>query len=217
MSERRPLVVIGGGEHARVVLEAVRSRPEVFEVLGYVDRAPTAIADARWLGTDDDFAPGGDWKDTLLVLGIGWSAAAAREEVVRRYDARGATWATVVHAWARVSPRAVLADGAVVLAGAIVNGGASLGAHCVVNTGVVIEHDVRLGRNAHAAPGAVLGGGVDVGDHAFLGLGCRIRDHVRIGSRAVVAMGATVVGSVPDGVTVMGTPARPVNMNDADA
>lgn len=213
----RPLVVVGGGEHARVVVEAARSRPDEWEVVGYVDRAPTSIPDLPWLGDDDAFVSAGGWRGALLVLGVGWSGTVARDEIVRRYDAVGAAWTAVVHAWARVSPRALVAEGAVVLAGAIVNGGAALGAHCVVNTGAVIEHDVRLGRHVHAAPGAVLGGGVEVGDHAHLGLGCRIRDHVRIGERAVVGMGATVVRPVAAGVTVVGTPARPVTMDPTDA
>lgn len=220
LSAPHRLIVVGGGEHARVVLEAARSCPAAWEVAGYVepsDRARTGL-DACWLGTDEDLLARRDWQDALFVLGVGWSVSrSARAEIARRYEEQGVAWATVVHAWARVSARASLGAGVVVGAGAIINGGATIGPHSVVNTGAVVEHDVFLGSHVHAAPGAVIGGGAEIGDRAFLGLGCRVRDHVQIGREATVAMGATVVGSVDAGQTVMGTPARPVTRSGADA
>ena len=34
------LIVIGGGEHSRVVIEAVRSHPEPWRIIGFVDPLP---------------------------------------------------------------------------------------------------------------------------------------------------------------------------------
>jgi acetyltransferase EpsM len=78
----------------------------------------------------------------------------------------------------------------------------------VVNSGAIIEHDVDIGRFALIAPAAAIGGVTVVGEDCFLGLGCRIRDHVTIGRGTVVGMGAVVVASLPDGVEVVGVPAR---------
>lgn len=204
------LIVIGGGEHARVVIEAARSRPGLWSVLGFVDPEPCSETCARLgverLGGDDALAA---YPDALAVIGFGAAGEArARAAAVSRAAKHVRGWATVVHASAVVSASARLEPGAVVMAGAIVQTGATLGAHSVVNTGAVIEHDVQLGSFSQVAPGAVLGGRCAIGDGAYVGLGASVRDHVSIGANAMIGMGAVVVRDVPPGVTVKGVPAR---------
>jgi len=207
------LFVIGGGEHARVVMEAVRSRPERFALLGFVDPQPCAETVRRLelprLG-DDREAAVLSAQGALAVLGLGAvGVSGARRAVVERLAAAGVRFCAVVHSAAWVSPTAVVDDGAVVMAGAVVQGGARLGRHSVVNSGAVIEHDADLGDFAQAGPGALVGGGTVVGAGSYLGLGCRVRDHLRIGEGTLVGMGAVVVGAVGDGQAVVGVPARP--------
>ena len=172
------LIVLGGGEHARVVIEAARSRAGAWTILGFVDPAPCVETCERLgvprLGGDEALA---DHPDALGVIGFGAAGeAAARAAAVKRAAGRIGGWATVVHDSAWISPTAVLEPGAVVMAGAIVQTGAMIGAHAVVNTGAVIEHDVRLGSFSQVAPGAVLGGRCVVGNGAYVGLGASVRD-----------------------------------------
>lgn len=119
-----------------------------------------------------------------------------------------AEWSTVVHPRAIVSPDATLRPGVFVAAGAVINRGAVIGHHAIVNTGAIVEHDVKVAEFVNIGPGVVIGGGARIGNLVTLGLGCRIRDHVTVGHRSMVGMGAVVVSDVPDGVTVMGCPAR---------
>lgn len=220
----RSLVVIGGGEHARVVIDAARSRPDAWAVAGIVDPdppPPTLALGVEHLGDDEGFLvrlaavqPG---ERPALVLGIGGTAQVggkragppdrARRRLADRYGSM-AEWATVVHAAAQVSPTAEIGPGTVILAGAVVNPGATIGSHAVVNTGAIVEHDVVVGDFAQLAPASVVGGGSRIGAGAFVGLGGRVRDHVSVGDGAVVAMGAAVVGDVLAGAVVAGVPAR---------
>ncbi len=209
MSTPRKLILLGGGEHATVVADAARSRPELWQVIAYCDRAPTpkmASLGIPFLLDDPALLP----SDALRILALGGAPMSpVRREVVRRHQAQpGLGWATVVHARAHVAATATLGAGTLVGAGAVVNPGARVGAHVIVNTAAVVEHDVTLGDFVHAAPGAILGGGVSVGEGSFLGLGCRIRDHVQLGAGVTVGMGSVVIGSVPPGAAVMGVPAR---------
>jgi sugar O-acyltransferase (sialic acid O-acetyltransferase NeuD family) len=218
---RRPLVVIGGGEHARVVVEAARAGA-TWEVLGVVDHDPAGRTqsllglphlgdDAAYLAAAAVLAPE---RRADLVLGLGSiGRPTARRALVARYEAAGATsWATLVHPAAWVSPTAVLGPGTVVLAGAVVNAGAEVGAHAIVNSGAVVEHDAVVGAFAHVGPGAIVGGGARLGDGAFAGMGALVRDHVSVGADAVVGMAAAVTADVPAGATVAGVPARPVSV-----
>ena len=212
----RPLAIIGGGEHAVVVLEAARSRPDVWDVVGFTDRSrqsrlathqvpPEDLGDddvlARRLQADPDRGP-------ALVLGIGGGTRPGdRAASVERFGP-AAEWATIVHASAIVSPSAQLGAGALVGAGAVVQAGAVIGRHAIVNTGAVVEHDVVLGDFTHVGPAVAVGGGTRIGARVFIGLGARIRDHVAIGDDATIGMGAVVVNDVAAGRRVVGVPAR---------
>jgi acetyltransferase EpsM len=217
---RRPLVVVGGGEHARVVVDAARASGD-WEVLGIVDADPVERTrsllsldhlgtDAEYLASVVDVSPD---RRAALVLGIGSvGVPVARRAAVARYDvAEAGAWAAIVHPFAWVSPAAVLGPGAVVLAGAVVNAGAEIGAQAIVNSRAVVEHDAVVGAFAHLGPGAILGGAARLGEGAFAGMGCLIRDHVIVGPDTVVGMGAAVTADVPSGVTVVGVPARPAD------
>jgi acetyltransferase EpsM len=208
-TRRSRLIVIGGGEHARVVIEAVRSAG-AHELLGFIDREQCddtiGRLQVRRLGDEDAVAA---HPDALGVLGFGaLSTRSRRVEAVERLTPRLGGWGTVVHATAWVSPTATVGEGTVILARAVVQTGARIGAHCVVNTGAIVEHDVVLDDHAQLAPGVTLGGGVRVGALAYLGLGAVVRDHVSVGKGATVGMGAVVVGDVADGAQVLGLPAR---------
>jgi acetyltransferase EpsM len=209
----RPLVIVGGGEHARVVADAARSRPDLWQLTGFTDPAGNAAGAGMGLvHLGDDAAFVTDLAATpviarpALVLGFGAPLAARRRAAVA--FGSEADWATVVHGSAWVSPSAVIEPGAVVLAGAIVNAGARVGAHAIVNSGAVVEHDVIVGPGAHLGPGVVVGGGARIGDESMIGLGAAVRDHISIGRRTVVGMGAVVVADVADDTTVVGVPAR---------
>jgi sugar O-acyltransferase (sialic acid O-acetyltransferase NeuD family) len=208
MSDR--IVVIGGGEHARVLIEAIRAGSTSQELLGFVDPDPCEETArglrVRRLGGEDvlERHPG-----ALGILGFAaLETRDRREEAVRRLSPLLHGWATVVHASARVSPTATLGEGTVIMAGAVVQTGARIGAHCVINTGAIVEHDAVLGAHVHLAPRATLGGAVRIGPLAYIGLGAVVRDHTNVGAGATVGMGAVVVRDVAAGARVMGVPAR---------
>lgn len=208
---RRELVLIGGGEHARVVFDAARSQG-YWSVVGFVDqkaRKELVALGLTWLG--DDAAAGDRLRARHCIIAVGGVGDTNRRQAIARaYESLDVTWATVVHARAVVSDGAVLGPGVTVLAGAVVNPGARVGAHSIVNTGAIIEHDVALEPFVHVGPGAVVGGGTEIGMGAYIGLGASVRDHVRIGAGSVIGMGAVVIGFVPDRTVVVGVPARPI-------
>ena len=71
-----------------------------------------------------------------------------------------------------------------------------------------VEHDCVIGDYVTFAPGVHCNGNVMIGDHAYIGAGAVIRQGLRIGAGATVGMGAVVTKDIPDGVTVVGNPAR---------
>lgn len=181
------LILIGDGEHARVVAEAA----SVLLCLGRDQEDDIPALRLRHADAVFHLALG----DNRLRL-----AAAVRHAAL--------PWHNVVHPRAWISPSARLGRGVFVGANAVIQAGAVIGDHAIINTAAVVEHDCRLGTACHLAPGAVLGGGVEVGEGCLIGLGARVRDHCTIGAHATVGMGAVVVGAVQAGTVVLGVPAR---------
>lgn len=97
-----------------------------------------------------------------------------------------------------------------ICAGVVVNTGSVIGADVILNTGCTVDHHNRIGDHAHIAPGVHMGGEVEVGEGALVGIGATVMPRKRIGAWSVVGAGTLVTRDVPDGVVVVGAPARVV-------
>lgn len=84
----------------------------------------------------------------------------------------------------------------------------TLGIGCLVNTGAQVHHEVKVGNFTVINPGAFLLGAVQVGDECAIGAHATILPGIRIGNGVTVGAGAVVTKNIPDGVTVVGVPAR---------
>jgi len=208
------LIIVGDGEHARVILQVANSRRDQWEVEGFASPQPGAPMEEKMgiprLGTDTDLqAMLEEDPRRFLVLGVGAIGdSELRRQIVKRVFVKNSRWASVIDSSARVSTAVCIGNGVVVMPGALINCGATLGDHCIVNTGAIIEHDVKVGAFVQVAPGAIIGGGAILQSGAYIGLGAHVRDHVTVGAGAIVGMGAAVVSHVPAGVQVMGVPAK---------
>jgi sugar O-acyltransferase (sialic acid O-acetyltransferase NeuD family) len=143
-----------------------------------------------------------------VVVAIGHNRT--RISKARELSAAGANMVTLVHPRAYVARDVRLGAGTVVFAGATVQPGATVGVGVIVNTGATVDHDCVLADGVHICPGAHLAGGVSVGECAWLGIGCVVRQCISIGADVVVGGAAAVMMPVPDGITVVGVPARPM-------
>jgi sugar O-acyltransferase (sialic acid O-acetyltransferase NeuD family) len=129
---------------------------------------------------------------------------------IERMETRHYRFHTLVHPSAHISKRAIVCDGCIVNAGAVLSANAELGAHTIVNRGALIGHDTRTGRCCTLGPGVNIAGDVRIGGGTFVGQGAVIRERTAIGNNAVVAAGAVVLDDVGDNEMVAGLPARVV-------
>jgi sugar O-acyltransferase (sialic acid O-acetyltransferase NeuD family) len=90
-----------------------------------------------------------------------------------------------------------------------------IGQHFHANLYSYVEHDCVIGDFVTFAPGVMCNGNVHIEDYVYIGAGAVIKQGspsspLVIGRGAIVGMGAVVTKNVPPGVTVVGSPARPL-------
>ncbi|MHA0962735.1 acetyltransferase [Enterobacter cancerogenus] len=197
----KPVVLIGGGGHASVLLDILHSnKRDVIAVVSPQDVSERLIfTGTKILHSDDDIFQYSS-EDIELVNGIGLiPRSSLRKNVSEFYVSHGYRFANVIAPDALISTHAILTDGVQILSGAIVNAGTTIGCHSIINTRAVIEHDCHLGDYSFIGPGAVLCGQVNTGESVFVGAGSTIVPGMKLGSNSIVGAGAVLVQSLENG------------------
>ncbi len=205
-----PVIVIGGGGHAKVLISTLLLQNR--NVLGFVDVKPSLppILGVTRLG-DDSVVFLHPSDQVRLVNGVGSiDSTALRQTVYETFRKRQYTFDTVIHPSAVIAPDVQIDDGVQIMAGVVVQPGSRLGANAIINTGSRIDHDCLIEAHAHVAPGVTLSGNVQIGRGAHIGTGASVIQGVKVGVRSIIGAGAVVIDDVPEGVTVVGVPAKSV-------
>lgn len=198
----RSVLLIGGGGHARVVLDGLLAMGRY--CLGVTARTAPNLPDVLYIGDDEaafERFPSG--LEAALGLGgtpnKGASGTALRRKVYEDYIARGFHFPPIIGRGAIMAPDVELEDGAQVIAGAILQPNVRVGRNAMINTGACVDHDTVVCDHAMVGPGSVLCGGVEVGVGAYIGAGATVLQGIRIGPDAVVAAGAVATADLPAG------------------
>ena len=212
-TDLRPgILIVGCSGHARVVIDIVELEGK-YRIHGLIDSfkdSGTQLLGYEVIGTEEDIPTlvrsGTASAMGIVAIGDNWS----RARIVTRIRELQSNFQflTAIHPSACVARDVHVGDGTVVMAGAVVNVGSSIGPFCILNTCCSVDHDCILGEYSSLAPGVVTGGQVVVGAFSAFGIGATAIHKVQIGEHTVVGAGATVLKDVPDRVVVYGTPAR---------
>ena len=201
------LIVIGGGGHAKVILD-IAGRSGDFEVVGCVarDEPKSGELSVPYLGDESSLPHFLSAGVRLAFVAVGDNRA--RAQLSQLALGHGFEIANIVSPYAILSDGVTLGRGIAIMPGAVINTGARIADGCIVNTGVVLDHDCKIGAWGHLAPGTVLAGSVETGEGAFLGVGVRVIPSISIGAWTTVGAGAVVIRDLPGNVCAVGVPAR---------
>ena len=120
----------------------------------------------------------------------------------------------IVHPWVRLSLSAKLGKGTVVNSFTTISVDAVVGDNVYIQPHCGVGHNVTVGRNCVISAGARIAGCCDIGQNTYIGMMVPVRDRVQIGSNCVISLGSVVQRDIPDGVTAIGNPARPMKRSD---
>lgn len=195
------IILQGGGEHARVVLDCLLSLGHDVKAL-FDPKYNDELFGVKQLGEyDPAFEPG-----AKAIAAIGNNALRKRVVAGTKHD-----FTSCIHASAILSSRSNYGSGCMILHGAIVQVGTKIGSHVIINTGAKVDHDCVIENYVHVAPGATLCGTVNVGEGTLVGAGAVILPGRKIGKWSVIGAGAVVTTDVLDNTVVVGNPAKVIN------
>jgi sugar O-acyltransferase (sialic acid O-acetyltransferase NeuD family) len=182
------VAIVGAGGYGRVALDVLLATGLGDRVIGFYDDAHAALSgEVRGVPILGDV---GMLKSMLSIetlhVVVAITDNVARLRVANSLRALGARFLTTVHPEAYVSAAAVVGDGCVVGAGAIVHPDAAVGSHCYLGPGAVVDRDAEVGAGTWVSAGSVVGPGARVGARVVLG------QNSSVGRKAVVEGDAEV-------------------------
>ena len=211
--QSKPWILLGAGGHASVVLALLRELQ--CEVLGVSDPSLVAQAINEWQGLPvfDDATVLAKHLPTTVFLanGVGFvQTPEPRQRVFNTYAQKSFVFPALVHPFSWVAADVLVGEGVQIMAGAVVQTGAQLGANTLVNTGARIDHGCQIGPHNHVACGAIICGNVHLETHTLIGAGAVLIQDVSLGSHCTVGAGSVVLHSHGDHQRLVGTPARAI-------
>jgi sugar O-acyltransferase (sialic acid O-acetyltransferase NeuD family) len=193
------VVLYGGSGHAKVVLDCLEAQGSLVRVI--FDDNPD-LKELLGVPVVGPYRPH-LFPDQPLIIAIGNNRIRQRVAEMIRHG-----FGAAVHPSAQVSRYATSGEGSVFFHNAVVQAGATVGRHCIINTAASVDHDCRLEDFVHISPNAALCGSVQVGEGTQIGTGASVIPGVRIGKWCVIGAGAVVTSDIPDYSVAVGVPAR---------
>ncbi|MDD3088320.1 MAG: NeuD/PglB/VioB family sugar acetyltransferase [Candidatus Omnitrophica bacterium] len=205
ISEKEEIVLVGGGGHCKVIIDAIRCGG-VYEIFGIIDPGLTMgdeVLGVKVIGTDDDLRSvyeKGVRNAFISVGSVGISSL--RKKIYENIRGVGFKIPIVIHPKTVIAGDVEIGEGTFVAASATINTGTIIGKNVIVNTASSLDHDCRIGDFVHVAPGATLSGGVDVGEGAFIGTGAKVTQYATI-DRGVLVKACSLVYKNSKGCTLV--------------
>lgn len=203
------ILIVGAGGFGREVLQWARDAwpDHAALIAGFLATdVPAAEAGGPCLPVVADpreYHPGtGD--ALLLAIGI----PGVRRRVAESLACRGATFLTLVHPTAIVTPTATIGEGSVLCPYSIVSDSATLGRHVLLNYHASLGHDSSAGDFTVFSPYAALGGHAHVGEDCFLGMHACVGPGRTVAARGKVSANSCALADAPADSIVFGVPGR---------
>ncbi len=197
---RKKIIVLGAGGHARVV--ASTALASGCEVLGFYSNISAEVGTSIFNIPVRDQNELNPKKSSNAIIGIGRNDI--RKKLSNELDFN---WISIIHPFSWVHSDIPIGKGTVICAGSIVQPGAKIGSHVIINTKSSVDHDTSVGDYSHISV-AHLAGGASVDEGVLLALHSVVLPSLHVGAWATVGAGAVVTKNVKPNTTVVGIPAR---------
>ena len=194
---KRTIVLLGSGGHARSCCDVIELSGK-FDIKGFVSNE----SDLKW---SSKYSVLCDDENALTLLPSCQNLLVAvgqlrdydiRQNIFDYFKSKGFVFPSIISPLAYVAPDVDIGMGTIIMHGAIVNSGATIGENTIINTKALVEHDVRIGNHCHISTGAIINGGSEIDDLSVVGSGALVVNGVKVQRKSFIKMGEIVKLSV---------------------
>lgn len=206
------IILYGGTGLAKMLRETVEYYgSNVIAVIDDTPDLPSPFSDIPiYQGWDNFKSYFIDRKNTGFLIAIGNPHGRIRLKLHDKLIVEGLQPITIAHKTAWIAENAKIGEGTQIDAGAIIMAEAVIGRQCIIGPQTNVSHEVVLEDGVDTTVGTTICGNVHIGKCAWICAGATIFPKIKIGADAVVGAGAVVRKDVPEGITVLGNPAKPI-------
>ena len=213
------IAIIGSSGHAGVVANIISEQLEHI-VVGIIDpflQIGEIRHEYRVIGSYDNikFLINKYTIDGIVIaIGDNYTRFRVSNEIATTMPS--IAFITAKHPSAIIPSTVEIGVGSVIMAGVVINPGASVGRHCILNTNSSLDHDSSMKDYSSIAPNAAVAGNVVIGKCSAIGIGASISNGIEIGSNCVIGAGATVLSDIAAYSLAYGTPTKVVRTRNID-
>lgn len=147
--------------------------------------------------------------DHRFVLGVG--NVQTRHKLFKEFTDLGGELAGVASLRSSIGSFNRIDPTCTIMQHVIIENDNTIGRGVLLHVGAFVSHDVVIDDFCEISPFSKLLGGCQIGSFCSIGTGAIILPRIKIGSQVTVGAGAVVTKDIPDGLTVVGIPAKNIN------
>lgn len=103
-----------------------------------------------------------------------------------------------------------IGDGSFIGAYCVLTTNIEIGSHAILNRGVQIGHDTKIGDFFSAMPSSIVSGNCELDDLIYLGTNASIREKIKIKSNVTIGLNSGVVKNIDESGTYVGLPIKKI-------
>ena len=144
------------------------------------------------------------------VVMITVSNSKDREDILKKLPI-DTQYFTFIHPTAQLmSEDITIGEGSFIGANSIITCNVKIGKHAILNRGVHIGHDCRVGDYFSAMPGSIVSGNVTLGNKVYLGTNSCIREKISICDDVTIGLSTGIVKDIKESGVYAGYPIKKI-------
>lgn len=207
----KKIYIVGAGGFGRELLQWIKdinTAKPTWEIGGFLDDNLHALDDyehdTEIVGTIKDWQPK---EDEVFALAFG--SPELKRKIVGIMKAKGATFVSVIHPTALLSPFAHYGEGLIMFPYSKLSCNSTVGDFVTILASP-IGHDTVIGDYTVISGGCNIVRNVTIGKDVFLAAGVSIAQDLTVGDGSYIGLGSVVLKEVAPGAKMFGNPARPM-------
>ena len=207
MDKIQNIAIIGGGGHSKVVVDIINTQRHInYNIIGYFDdNERSNLYNMPYLGKINKIK--NCESKIYYVIAIG--NIGIRRQIYKQYNKL--RYISLIHPKSIVSQSAIIEEGTVICAGAIIQPKVKIGRCCIINTNSNIDHESIICDFVNINPSATLCGNVLIGKNTIVGANATIIEKIKIGECNIIGAGSVIIRNTNDHSKLVGVPGKLLN------